>query len=798
MDRIVYCLTVEHDLRLVVIAGLVSLLSGAVGYDLLARARSERPLLWISAAAFVTGSGIWATHFIAILAYDPGVALGFGLLTTAASGVGGTLIAGVGFAAIVYGHADRILPAAGGAIVGGGVAVLHYVGMAALVIPGAIVWDGSLVGWSILLGCALGAASGELFRRARGTGGRLAAAVALTLAVCSHHFTAMAAVSIRPLATVARDGMTLPKTWLVAAILATMVVILILGIVGGTFGRVLASRRQHEARRLTALANAAFEGIVICRDGLVLDANESFCRLLGMPPERVRGRAFIEFAGPVSRQDASYSLAADTHMPLSVDLVAANGELVPTEILKRVVSAEEGEQVVLAVRDLRERREAESRIRYLAHHDALTGLANRMFFGLRLDDVIGRTARSGGMLGIYYIDLDRFKDVNDAFGHAIGDQVLIATARRLEDLARAGDIVARLGGDEFIVVQAELANSEAAVRFAAQLCATLHEPIVLDSHQIMTTASVGMAVYPDDGTDAEGLTHAADLALYRAKEDGRATFRAFETEMAERIRQRRLLQMDLQKAVADRALTMHYQPQVRVSDGELLAFEALVRWTHPEHGEVPPTTFVPLAEESGLMPALGEWVLRTVCREAAGWRRPVRVAVNLSPIQIIQGDLPSLVHAILLETGMNPERLELEVTESVLIKDMDRALRTLRRLKALGIRIAMDDFGTGYSSLSYLQSFPFDRLKIDRSFVHNLDHNAHSRAIVRAVVGLGRALNLPVVAEGVESSAQLEVLRTETCDEVQGFLTGRPQPIEAFAAYLRSDGDNVRAFASAG
>ena len=396
------------------------------------------------------------------------------------------------------------------------------------------------------------------------------------------------------------------------------------------------------------------------------------------------------------------------------------------------------------------------------------------------------------------LDLDRFKNVNDAFGHAVGDKVLVATARRLEDLARGADIVARLAGDEFIVVQAALAGGEAAIDFAGQLCARLHEPMVLDGQQIVTTASVGVAVYPDDGADAESLTHAADLALYRAKDDGRATFRAFETEMAERIRQRRLLQLDLQKAITEGELNVFYQPQVRVSDGELLAFEALARWTHPVHGQVPPGTFVPLAEESGLMPELGEWVLRTVCREAAAWRRPLRVAVNLSPIQIIQGDLPSLVHSILIETGMSPERLELEVTESVLIKDMDRALRTLRRLKAFGIRIAMDDFGTGYSSLSYLQSFPFDKLKIDRSFVHNLDHNAHSRAIVRAVVGLGRALNLPVVAEGVESSAQLDVLRSETCEEVQGFLTGRPQPIEVFAAYLASDGENVRAFASAG
>jgi diguanylate cyclase (GGDEF)-like protein/PAS domain S-box-containing protein len=358
----------------------------------------------------------------------------------------------------------------------------------------------------------------------------------------------MAAVTVLRAERVVGDGMTLPKTWLVAAIVATMVVILLFGIIGGTLGRMFATQRQREARRLSALANAAFEGIVICRDGVIVDANESFCHLVGVASDGILGRDFSELASPVAREAADKALTADGSMPLELDLIAANGELIPTEILKRVVAAEAGEQVFLAVRDLRERREAESRIRYLAHHDALTGLANRIFFGLRLDDLIGRTTRSGGMLGVYYIDLDRFKNVNDAFGHAIGDKVLVATARRLEDLARGADIVARLGGDEFIVVQAELAGSEAAIDFAAQLCTRLREPIDLDGQQTVTTASVGVAVYPDDGVDAEALTHAADLALYRAKDDGRATFRAFETEMAERIRQRRLLQMDLQKA----------------------------------------------------------------------------------------------------------------------------------------------------------------------------------------------------------------------------------------------------------
>jgi predicted signal transduction protein with EAL and GGDEF domain len=304
---------------------------------------------------------------------------------------------------------------------------------------------------------------------------------------------------------------------------------------------------------------------------------------------------------------------------------------------------------------------------------------------------------------------------------------------------------------------------------------------------IPITASVGVALFPADGADAETLTHAADVALYRAKEAGRATYRAFEGGMARQLRDRHELERDLKRAIAEGELQLAYQPQVRIADGELLGFEALVRWTHPVRGNIPPSTFIPLAEGDGSILQLGEWTLRSACVEACRWTRPIGVAVNLSPVQITHGDLPELVASILIETGLAPGRLELEVTESVLIKDMDRALHVLRRLKALGIRIAMDDFGTGYSSLNYLQSFPFDKLKIDRSFIQNVDHNAHSRAIVRAVVGLGHALKLPVVAEGVETEAQLNVLRTEACEQVQGYLTGRPQPISAFADMLYAD-----------
>jgi EAL domain-containing protein (putative c-di-GMP-specific phosphodiesterase class I) len=305
-----------------------------------------------------------------------------------------------------------------------------------------------------------------------------------------------------------------------------------------------------------------------------------------------------------------------------------------------------------------------------------------------------------------------------------------------------------------------------------------------------------VAIYPGDGADAATLLGNADAALYRAKTDGRGTIRFFHADMDQRLRERRALQHELRSALDNEELVLHYQPQASIR-GEITGFEALVRWFHPSRGLVPPGDFIPLAEESGSIIAIGEWILRHACREAAGWPNPLQVAINLSPVQFRHGDLPGLVHTVLLETGLAPGRLELEITEGVLIGDYSRAVSILRRLKMLGVRIAMDDFGTGYSSLSYLQAFPFDKIKIDRAFIANLDRNAQSAAIIRAVIGLGRGLNLPVVAEGVETKDQLAFLSREACDEVQGYLIGRPGPIDNFAAMVGRPAESMRTAARA-
>jgi len=438
-------------------------------------------------------------------------------------------------------------------------------------------------------------------------------------------------------------------------------------------------------------------------------------------------------------------------------------------------------QYVLSLaEDVTDRKRARDQIAHMAMHDALTDLPNRAAFNQRLAATLESVAAAQTPFALLSIDVDRFKEVNDVFGHGVGDQLLCEIAMRLRNAAGEA-FLARLGGDEFAVIVAEGAQPSTAEQVASRLMQSMASDVTIGGQSVEAGLSIGVAVYPADGTDTTALLANANAALHRAKKSGRGTVRFFEAHMDEHLRARRALQHELRSAIEHDELLLYYQPQARIS-GETIGFEALVRWQHPVRGLIPPGTFVPIAEESGLIVEMGEWILRAACREAASWPKPLQVAVNLSPIQFRHGDLPSLVHTILLETGLAPHRLELEVTEGVLINDFTRAVSILRRLKMLGVSIAMDDFGTGYSSLSYLQSFPFDKIKIDRTFISNLTENHYSATIVRAVIGLGRGLGLPVMAEGVESAEQLAFLARESCDEVQGFLIGRPAPIAEYAA----------------
>ncbi|WP_375787314.1 EAL domain-containing protein [Bradyrhizobium sp. Pha-3] len=439
--------------------------------------------------------------------------------------------------------------------------------------------------------------------------------------------------------------------------------------------------------------------------------------------------------------------------------------------------------------DVTDRRQTESRMAHMAYHDGLTDLPNRAAFLQALTQMIEACDGTDEEFAVLCVDLDGLKEINDVYGHAMGDKVLIEVAQRLQTVARGG-VVARLSGDEFgLIIDGR--QPAAGIALAEQAAEALGEDFAIDGKSVRTGLTAGVAVFPHNGSDAASLLANSGAALFRAKAKSRGTISIFEPEMDQQIRDRRVLHQELSVAIKNGELSLYYQPQAAtgasVASSQIIGFEALARWHHPLRGFVPPSDFIPLAEESGLIVEMGEWILREACREAASWAVPMQVAVNLSPAQFTHGDLVGLVHSILLETGLTPDRLELEITEGVLIEDFDRGLSLLRRLKTLGVRISMDDFGSGYSSLSYLQAFPFDKIKIDRAFVINLGRNPQSAAIVRAVIDLGHGLEMSIVAEGVETEAQLSFLSEEGCDAVQGYLIGRPAPIGQFAALVGGD-----------
>ncbi len=433
--------------------------------------------------------------------------------------------------------------------------------------------------------------------------------------------------------------------------------------------------------------------------------------------------------------------------------------------------------------DITERREVKSRMAHMAYHDGLTGLPNRAAFLQALTQMIDACEDTNEEFAVLSVDIDRLKEINDVFGHQTCDKLLIEVGRRFDAAARGG-FLARLSGDEFgLIIDGK--QPEAAKKLAAQLSRAMQEEFKIDDRSVRIGVTTGISVFPRDGHAAESLLANADAALFRAKEKSRGSVYLFDAEMDRQLRDRRAMHQELAMAIRRGELSLHYQPQAKarrhVDSSDIIGFEALARWHHPTRGYVQPSDFIPLAEESGLIVEMGEWILREACHEAASWPKHLQLAVNLSPAQFMHGDLVGLVHSILLESGLTPDRLELEITEGVLIDDFDRGLSLLRRLKALGVRISMDDFGSGYSSLTYLQAFPFDKIKIDRAFVMNLGRNKQSAAIIRAMISLCHGLDIPIVAEGVETQEQLSFLAAEGCDHVQGYFLGYPAPIGKYA-----------------
>ena len=653
-----------YDFKLIALALFVCISGSWISIRVFARARASEGSSrtgWLFLAGVPAGATIWATHFIGLVALHPDLPTAFDPTMMVLSLFIAVVAATTGFA-VGSSRRFKITGEIGGAILGGGIVGMHYVGMSAFQISGRTEWDSGLLMFaSLAIGPVMGAVALNRVIRPITCYCKYGAASAMVLGICGMHVVGWAALHIVPDNSIELSGQLISSNWFSISI--------------------------------------ACVGLLVIGTGL-----------------------------------SSYLL------------------------------------------DDRAKTESDNKLAHLARHDALTGLPNRTSFIERLDLNLAVAKDQKTKIAIVMMNLSRFKEINDLFGMHAGDRVLTEITRRVGKALNTGEYLARVGGDEFAIIQISENQPADAQKLAANLDRRMELGFIVGAKPIRIGASFGIAVSGEASVDRERLLANADIALDRAREGEQGNICLFEHEMDETTRRKRMLSHDLAQALERNELQVFYQVQTTIATGEVSGFEALLRWKHATLGMISPVEFIPIAEETGLITEIGEWVLRTACADAATWQHPHMIAINLSPLQLQQDDLPRLVHSILLETGLRPARLELEITESTMMKDVDRAMHVLRGLKTLGVMIAIDDFGTGYSSLSTLQMFPFDKIKLDRSFLSDSKTPVQRTAVVRAVISLGKSLSMRVLTEGIETKEHLAFLASEGCDEGQGFLLGKPAP----------------------
>ncbi|MEO8104087.1 MAG: EAL domain-containing protein, partial [Betaproteobacteria bacterium] len=539
--------------------------------------------------------------------------------------------------------------------------------------------------------------------------------------------------------------------------------------------------------RLRKFSDATSEGIVFIDKAIIVDCNEALARMIRLPVNELIGRSNLDFIAPESLEAVVTNIRAGFERPYEGTILRADGTRFAAELVGKSIVSGGKTLRMTAVRDISDRKQAEARIQFLAHHDILTHLPNRALLMDRLQVLLATARRQNSLVGILFIDLDNFKTINDSLGHYAGDELLKRVAGRLQACLRGADMVGRLGGDEFVVVITDLATAEDIAPVAEKISETISEPFSLEEQILSVSGSIGISVYPKDGETPDTLIRNADAAMYLAKDRGRSNFQFFMPSLNKSAFQALAMESGIRKAIKQVEFLLHYQPEVMAKTGVVSAVEALIRWKHPELGLLGPDQFISVAEHRGLIMPIGRWVINEAIRQARAWSDEgirVPIAVNLSAVQFKQKDLVEDIAARLREHGVSGEMLELELTESLFMEDVNATSRTLHQLKDLGITLAVDDFGTGYSSLSYLKRYPIDKIKIDRSFIRDVPVDADDVAITLAIISLATSLGLKAVAEGVETQTQLTFLEDNHCDYIQGYLVSRPLDPQAMLVWL--------------
>ncbi|WP_153108813.1 putative bifunctional diguanylate cyclase/phosphodiesterase [Propionivibrio limicola] len=545
-----------------------------------------------------------------------------------------------------------------------------------------------------------------------------------------------------------------------------------------------------------ALLDNALVGIVMLRQRKIVSCNRRYEEIYGYPHGSLIGqttRALYDSDATFAAlgEEAYGGIGGGGNFSATLRMMRADGSTFWCELAGRAIDPERPDEgSIWIVSDISERKRAEEKARFLSYHDSLTGLPNQVLLQDRLQQSIAFSTKAGTKVALIVLDLDRFKKLNDFLGRTAADRLLIEIAARISESLRGTDTLSRQSGDEFVLLLANLAEPDAIVTFLGELMERLHEPFDIEGKEVTTSLSAGIVIYPEDGADFATLLKKADMAMYRAKEAGRNTYRFFNDGMNDDAVEQVMLHAGLRRGLENHQFVLHYQPQINIASGELIGAEALIRWKHPDLGVVSPGRFIPVAEETGLIIEIGDWVLREACREAVRWQTlgaaAPTVAVNLSALQFKRGNIEYSVARALEESGLDPAMLELELTESILIRDTENVLATVKRLKLMGVKLSIDDFGTGYSSLAYLKRFEVDKLKIDQAFIRGLATEQEDAAIVRAIIQMARSLGLRTIAEGVETKPVLDLLHLYHCDEVQGYYYSPPLPAREFAAYLAS------------